>query len=133
MLQDLKKALEIVERQAKVQNLTMQDIKERVLWYYDRETNKNASKDKPIYPTHKPAVDPQKSIKQNKVVCLECGKFYKILTPQHMAKHGLTHQEYKKKWGIDQNKPLISKQLSKRRSMRSRSRNKTRQKRATVS
>lgn len=128
MKRDLKKALDIVERQAKAQDLSMADIKDRVLWYYGRIINE--ARDQPI-PHHKPPVDPQKSIQQNLVICLECGKSFQIITPQHMAKHGLTHQEYKEKWGIDVNKPLLSRRLSKRRGMKAKSRNRFRRQKRT--
>ena len=37
-----------------------------------------------------PALDPKKSIQKNKVVCLECGKEFKILTSKHLEKeHGM--------------------------------------------
>jgi hypothetical protein len=48
MKHTVKKALEVVERQAKVQDLSMEDIKDRVLWYYDRI---NEARDKQYHTT----------------------------------------------------------------------------------
>jgi predicted transcriptional regulator len=43
-----------------------------------------------------PAMDPKKSIQKNKVVCLECGQEFKMLSPKHLRSHGLTAKEYRK-------------------------------------
>ncbi len=62
-----------------------------------------------------PAVDPKRCIREKSVVCLECGHKTKILTKQHLAKHGLTPTEYKEKWGLKKSKSLVCKQLSRQR------------------
>ena len=50
--------------------------------------------DKPVIPA------PEKSILKNKIVCLECGESFKMLSPKHLAGHGLTGREYRKKYGF---------------------------------
>jgi len=45
-------------------------------------------------------VAPEKSILRNKIVCLECGQSFKLLSPKHLASHGLTGKEYRKKYGF---------------------------------
>ncbi|MGD9818168.1 MAG: MucR family transcriptional regulator, partial [Desulfomonilaceae bacterium] len=42
-----------------------------------------------------PTLDPKKSIQRNKVVCLECGQEFKMLSPKHLKSHGLTGKEYR--------------------------------------
>jgi hypothetical protein len=49
---------------------------------------------------------PQESIQKDKVICLESGKGYKLLSNRHLALYGLTPREYKKKWNIPQTTPL---------------------------
>src|SRR5687768_7570672 len=44
--------------------------------------------------------DPQTSIQRHQVICLECGKSFKLLSNRHLALHGLTPREYKQKHGI---------------------------------
>ena len=44
--------------------------------------------------------DPQSSIQRNQVICLECGKPFKLLSNRHLALHQLTPRAYKKKHGI---------------------------------
>jgi len=63
-----------------------------------------------------PAIEPIKSIQKNKVVCLECGHEFKMLSPKHLASHGLNAKEYRKKYGFSARQPLCAKALSERRS-----------------
>lgn len=60
-------------------------------------------------------VSPEKSILRNKIVCLECGQSFKLLSPKHLASHGLTGKEYRKKYGFPLRQPLCAKALSERR------------------
>jgi len=64
----------------------------------------------------KPAMSPEKSIQRNKVVCLECGQEFKMLSPKHLKSHELTPKEYRKKHGFSMRQPLCAKALSDRRS-----------------
>ncbi len=61
-------------------------------------------------------MDPKKSIQKNKIVCLECGQEFKMLSPKHLKSHGLTSKEYRKKHGLSARQPLCAKSLSERRS-----------------
>jgi predicted transcriptional regulator len=62
-----------------------------------------------------PAVDPKKAIREKAVVCLECGKKFKVLSKKHLAQHGLTPEEYKEKWGYKKNQSLVTKELARQR------------------
>ena len=59
--------------------------------------------------------DPQASIQRNQVLCLECGKSFKLLSNRHLALHGLTPREYKQKHGIRMTQALSARTLSARR------------------
>jgi predicted transcriptional regulator len=59
--------------------------------------------------------DPQSSIQRNQVICLECGKAFKLLSNRHLALHGLTPREYKQKHGIRMTQALSARTLSTRR------------------
>jgi predicted transcriptional regulator len=61
------------------------------------------------------AVAPEKSILKNKIICLECGQSFTLLSPKHLAGHGLTGREYRKKYGFPLRQPLCAKSLSERR------------------
>jgi predicted transcriptional regulator len=62
-----------------------------------------------------PAVDPKKAIREKAVVCLECGKKFKVLSKKHLGQHDLTPEEYKEKWGFKKNQSLIAKELARQR------------------
>ena len=59
--------------------------------------------------------DPQSSIQRNQVLCLECGKAFKLLSNRHLALHGLTPRAYKYKHGIRMTQALSARTLSARR------------------
>jgi predicted transcriptional regulator len=63
-----------------------------------------------------PVIDPKKSIQKNKVVCLECGQEFKMLSPKHLKSHNLDSKEYRKKYGFSARQPLCAKALSEKRS-----------------
>ena len=63
-----------------------------------------------------PVMPPEKSIQKNKVVCLECGQEFKMLSPKHLRTHNLTPKEYRRKHGFSMRQPLCAKSLSERRS-----------------
>jgi predicted transcriptional regulator len=60
-------------------------------------------------------VAPEKSILRNKIICLECGQSFKLLSPKHLASHDLNGKDYRKKYGFPLRQPLCAKALSERR------------------
>ena len=62
-----------------------------------------------------PAISPEKSILKNKIICMECGEEFKMISPKHLKSHGLTGREYRKKWGLPLRQALCAKELSERR------------------
>ena len=62
-----------------------------------------------------PAVNAKKSIKERSVVCLECGKTFKMLSKKHLESHGLTAKEYKEKYGLKKDTALACKELVRKR------------------
>jgi len=65
--------------------------------------------------TAAPQIAPQKSILKNKIICLECGEEFKMLSPKHLRSHGLTGREYRVKYGFSLRQPLCAKALSEKR------------------
>ena len=62
-----------------------------------------------------PDISPEKSIQKNKIICLECGQEFRMLSPKHLKSHGLTGREYRAKYGFSLRQPLCAKSLSERR------------------
>lgn len=67
-------------------------------------------------------MDPKKSIQKNKIVCLDCGQEFKMLSPKHLKSHSLTSKEYRKKHGLSARQPLCARALSEKRSQSGRER-----------
>jgi predicted transcriptional regulator len=67
-------------------------------------------------PEAKPALTPQNSIQDDKVICLECGAEMRQLTSKHLVSHGMDQKQYKKKYGFSVKTPLAAKSLIKARS-----------------
>lgn len=62
-----------------------------------------------------PAMDPKKAIKESSIVCLECGKSFKVITRKHLAGHGLSAEEYRAKYGYKKTQALACKSLARER------------------
>ena len=63
-----------------------------------------------------PAVAIDKSVKRNEIICLECGKGHKMLKRHISTGHGLTAEEYRERWGLARNYPLVAPNYAKQRS-----------------
>jgi len=72
----------------------------------------------PIQPgeVRTPAVPVRRSVHRDYVVCLDCGYRAKTLRRHIGTKHGLSPDEYLKRWGLRRDHPLIAPGYSERRS-----------------
>jgi len=55
-----------------------------------------------------PAVSIRSSVKPAAIACLECGRKMKILKRHLTTEHGLSPVEYRSKWGLATNYPLVA-------------------------
>jgi predicted transcriptional regulator len=108
MLRDLKEALDEVEKQANLRNLSMKEISKRVLWYYEKYEAINAARDM-LNQQREQTINQQETFKPHKVKCIECGKKFKTLIPHPTDKNGLTQQASKDEGWIDKIKSLLRK------------------------
>lgn len=56
----------------------------------------------------KPAVNPKKSVHDDYIICLEDGKKFKSLKRHLMTHYSLTPEQYREKWGLDANYPMVA-------------------------
>ncbi|GGH23287.1 MucR family transcriptional regulator [Alsobacter metallidurans] len=56
----------------------------------------------------KPAVPVKKSITPDAIICLEDGKAFKSLKRHLMTKYGMTPAEYRAKWGLPKDYPMVA-------------------------
>jgi predicted transcriptional regulator len=55
-----------------------------------------------------PAVSVRSSVKREHIVCLEDGKKMKMLKRHLMTDHGLTPDEYRARWGLASDYPMVA-------------------------
>jgi len=63
-----------------------------------------------------PAVSVRQSVRNDYVVCLDCGYRGQTLRRHLSTRHGLSREEYLKRWGLQQDHPLTAPAYSERRS-----------------
>lgn len=110
----IKQALEIVKAQAGVRVMTGEEIvsmaKRLAVSLAGIAGGEGMGADK-----QEPACDPKDSIRESTVICLECGKPFKVITSKHLATHGLDKDGYLAKWGLPKGTALASKRLARER------------------
>ncbi len=67
-------------------------------------------------PPREPAVPVSRSVKSHYIVCLEDGKKLKMLKPYLRRSYNLSPEDYRKKWGLPEDYPMVAPKYSKRRS-----------------
>lgn len=56
----------------------------------------------------RPAVTVRSSVKRDHLVCLEDGKKMKMLKRHLMTEHGMTPSEYRERWGLAADYPMVA-------------------------
>ena len=62
-----------------------------------------------------PAVPIDASVGKDAIVCLDCGKSFKTLKRHLSTEHGHTPADYRARWGLSKDYPLVAPSYSKRR------------------
>lgn len=62
-----------------------------------------------------PAVDIDASVQPEYIVCLEDGKKLRMLKRYLMAQYGMTPQQYRTKWGLSDDYPMVAPMVSEQR------------------
>jgi len=63
-----------------------------------------------------PAVPIDASVGKDAIICLDCGKGFKTLKRHLSTEHGLSPAEYRDRWQLSKDYPLVAPSYSKRRS-----------------
>lgn len=56
----------------------------------------------------KPAVNPKRSVFEDYIICLEDGKKFKSLKRHLMSHFNLTPEQYREKWDLEPNYPMVA-------------------------
>ena len=67
-------------------------------------------------PEAKPAIPVKKSVTDDYLICLEDGKKFKSLKRHLRAKYGMTPDEYREKWGLPFDYPMVAPSYARKRS-----------------
>ena len=59
-------------------------------------------------PPQKPAVSPRRSVTPEYIICLEDGKKFKSLKRHLRTHYDLTPEEYREKWGLARDYPMVA-------------------------
>ncbi|MFK4824113.1 MucR family transcriptional regulator [Paenochrobactrum sp. BZR 588] len=70
----------------------------------------------PVVEKPKPAVNPKKSVHDDYIICLEDGKKFKSLKRHLMTHFNLTPEQYREKWDLEPNYPMVAPNYAKARS-----------------
>jgi predicted transcriptional regulator len=70
----------------------------------------------PVKEELKPAVAIKKSVTPDYIICLEDGKKLKMLKRHLMSSYGMTPDEYRSKWGLPSDYPMVAPNYAKARS-----------------
>ncbi|HKI48678.1 MAG TPA: MucR family transcriptional regulator [Desulfobacteria bacterium] len=109
-------AVELASAQASHATMSAEDMETYLTKTFQTLKNLKTLEDENIPVTEdpvEPALDPKKSILKNKVICLECGREFKILTSKHLQKeHNMDSKEYRLKYGFSARQSLAARSLS---------------------
>ncbi len=117
----LKHAIDLVKAQASVRIMSedeMADMISSLAGKLKKLDSCDDSEECCVCNTEAPAsasADAKRSIKEKSIVCLECGKTFKVITKKHLILHGLDAVSYRAKWGLKKGTPLTCKELQRAR------------------
>lgn len=77
---------------------------------------RDAGLDEAPHPSHAPAVPIAESITDDHIICLEDGKPFQSLKRHLRVAFGLSPEEYREKWGLPPDYPMVAPAYARRRS-----------------
>jgi predicted transcriptional regulator len=114
----LKHAIELVKAQASVRVMSedeMADMIASLAAKLKKLDTFEETEERCTCSAEAPVTDAKRSIKEKSIVCLECGKTFKVITKKHLILHGLDAASYRAKWGLKKGTPLTCKELQRAR------------------
>ena len=112
----LRMTTEIVSVYVGHNTLNVEQIPEAIQTVYAALASLDATGGKAIAPPQKPAVPIRKSITPDYIICLEDGKKLKMLKRHIRTTFGMNPEEYRAKWGLPADYPMVAPNYAARRS-----------------
>jgi predicted transcriptional regulator len=98
---------DIVAAHVSNNNVTVEDVPSLITnVYYALAGLGDAGAAEEVLP--EPAVSIRSSVKKDHLVCLEDGKKMKMLKRHLMTEHGMTPDEYRQRWGLGSDYPMVA-------------------------
>jgi predicted transcriptional regulator len=105
---------EIVAAHVSNNAVSSTDLPDLIKTVFGTLSGLNGAKAEPE-PEQKPAVPIKKSITDDYLICLEDGKKLKMLKRHLATAYGMTPEEYRQKWGLPHDYPMVAPNYSKTR------------------
>lgn len=99
---------EIVSAYVSNNTVVANDLPSLISETFDALSKASARATQPIKEELKPAVPPKKSVTPDYIVCLEDGKKFKSLKRHLRTHYDLTPEEYREKWGLPHDYPMVA-------------------------
>ena len=115
-LSALEMATDIVASYVGHNNMSPQDVPAFFKTVYLTVLKANNQNSDTEVTSNRPAVPVRKSVTPEYLICLEDGRRLKMLKRHLKTAYGLTPEEYKKKWGLPANYPMVAPNYSQQRS-----------------
>ena len=111
----IKFATDIISAYVSNHNIDKDDLLELIEEVYLRLVKLQSSENTQVH-DFKPAVPVEESILENTIICLEDGKKFKLLK-RHLSKtYNMSPEQYRSKWGLPSDYPMVAPSYSKKRS-----------------
>ena len=112
----LRMAVDLVSAYVSNNALASGQIPELIQTVYGSLESLNETGPEPEPEPQKPAVPIRKSVGDDYIVCLEDGKKLKMLKRHLRTNYGMTPEEYRAKWGLPSDYPMVAPAYAKQRS-----------------
>ena len=112
----LRMTTEIISVYVGHNTLDVGQIPEAIQTVYGALASLDATGGKPVAAPQKPAVPIRKSIAPDYIICLEDGKKLKMLKRHLRTAFGMNPEEYRAKWGLPADYPMVAPNYAARRS-----------------
>lgn len=104
----LRMAVEIVSAYVSNNSIAAAQVPEVINTVYGSLSSLNGQSGADSAETLKPAVSVRRSVNPDYIVCLEDGKKLKMLKRHLRAAYGMTPDEYRVKWGLPADYPMVA-------------------------
>lgn len=109
-------AADIVKSQSSAKSMSQEEVTAALQSTYKTlkslQMDENCPTDDQVKSSAVPDMTTAQSIQKTKIICLECGQEFKMLSHKHLESHGLDGRGYRQKHGLKLRQPLCAKALS---------------------